>query len=158
MSNEFMTTAAPADKFKALFTSGMHNPIATVLAAITAISLFFPLIEIPFLGTASMISDGSGKLLFVMLSILTIGFYGGLNGFYVKLLAAISLLFMLFQLYELFSGLQQGSLLMGAFGGRGSDVSIFDTLSWGAYVNVLAAIGLSVITFTKKSSQNKDTF
>lgn len=160
MSNNLSAaSASPADKFKALFTSGLHNPVATVLAAFTAISLFFPLIEIPFFGTASMVSDGPGKLLLLMLVVLAVGFYGGLNSIYIKIFAAVTLAFMLFQLYELFSGLQQGSDLLGMFGGeRARNVSVFDLLSWGAYVNTIAAIALAVVTFTTKSQQNKDTF
>ena len=145
-------------KLGALFSFGMHNKFGVIATLAVLVSLFFTVIEIPFLGKGSLINGGSGKLIFILLVVVAILFYGGATKLYTRILVGITLGILFFQYYDLFSGLSQANDMFGAFGGRSrNSPNFFQLIQWGALVNIVACMSLFIAAFKKEYSQNENT-
>lgn len=141
----------------ALFGNGMHNRLGFLASLAVLLSLFFPIIQIPFVGSVAFISTGIGKLLFMMLAVLAIFFYGGATKLYTKILASAVLVLLFFQYYDLFSGLNQANNAFGAFAGTGvNSPNFFSIVTWGAYVNIAACVALFLAAYIKDYSSNEE--
>lgn len=143
-------------KISALFGNGMHNKLGLLAALAVLVSLFLPVIEIPFLGKGSLINDGTGKLLFVLLLVLAVFFYGGATKIYTRILGGVVLGILFFQYYDLFSGLNQANDVFGSFGGRSrNSPNFFNLVQWGAFVNIATCMVLFFATFIKGYTNNE---
>jgi hypothetical protein len=143
-------------KISGLFGNGMHNKLGLLAAVAVLVSLFFPVIEIPFLGKGSLINDGTGKFLFMLLIVLAIFFYGGATRLYTRILGGVVLGILFFQYYDLFSGLNQANDFVGLFGGRSRNApNFFNLVQWGAFVNIAACVVLFLATFIKGYTNNE---
>lgn len=132
-------------KVSALFTGGIHNIFGVVATIAVMASLFFPLINIPILGSVSMINDSDGKLLFIMLSVLAVFFYGGATRLYTQILSAAALGFLFIQYYGLYSDLNDVNNFFSAFNRKGqTPPNMFKLIQWGTFVNITAALILGL--------------
>lgn len=131
-------------------TQGVQNKFGFILSLITAFALFFPIIEMPFLGSAALIDGGIGKFLFVLLIISAFLFYSGMQHKFVKICVSAIAVIVLFQFYDLFSGLNSAGDMMNAFGGRRSrDVNLFGLLRFGTPILILLTLLLTYVGFKK---------
>ena len=147
-------------KISALFGNGLHNKAGLVAALVVLVTLFLPVIQIPFVGSGSLMELGPGKLLFILLTVLAIFFYGGATRLYTRILGGVILGILFFQYFDLFSGLNQmtstATGLVGLLGGdRGDAPNFFQLVKWGAFVNVVACVVLFYATYIKKYSHNE---
>jgi len=131
-------------------SQGVQNKFGFILSLITALALFFPIIEIPFLGTGALIDGGMGKLLFVLLIVSAFLFYSGMQHKFVKICVSAIAIIVLFQFYDLFSGLNSAGDMMNAFGGRrSSSANLFGLLRFGTPVLILLTLILTYAGFKK---------
>lgn len=146
-----------ASKVSALFSRGIHNKFGMAAAAALLISLFLPIIRIPFIGTVSMVESGVGKFLVVLLAILIAFFYGGATRLYTQIVTGMALVIMCFLYYDLFSGL---SYLNNMFGGIGqqslNSPHVLEMLEWGLAVNAVACVALFLAAYKKEYNINKE--
>lgn len=143
-------------KVSGLFGNGMHNKLGFLSAIAVLVSLFFPVIEVPFMGSGSLINDGTGKILFVLLFVLAIFFYGGATKIYSRILGGVVLGILFFQYYDLFSSLNQANQFVGSFGGRSRNTpNLFKLIQWGAFVNIAACVVLFIATYIKGYTNNQ---
>jgi hypothetical protein len=156
-------------KVAALFTNGIHNKFGMLATIAVLVSLFFPIIKVPFLGMASIFNFEAGKYLFTILIILSIFFYGGATKLYIKILTGIVLGILFFLYYDLFSGLNQANDLFSGMdqskhlftndysrSEKQNSPNFFSLVSWGAYVNVAACVALFMVSFVKKYINNEE--
>ncbi len=131
-------TSQMSHKIKSLFTSGFNNQFGAIMALLTLFALFLPVFEIPYIGKAKLINDGLGKLIFVMLALSAVFFYGGATRIYTKSLAIVTGLLVFYQLYGLVAALSDGASMMNQFSGRsGRGISIFDVIEYGVFFVVV---------------------
>jgi hypothetical protein len=143
-------------KITALFSYGMHNKFGLLATIAVLVSLFFPVIEIPFLGKGSLINDSTGKLLFIFLILLAIFFYGGATRLYTRILGGAIIGILFFQYYGLFTGLNQVNDFVGLFGEKNMNTpNVFSLIRWGAFVNIAASVVLFLATFIKEYTNNE---
>ena len=62
-----------SEKVNSVISNGIQNKFGFIVSLIIGISLFFPIIKIPFLGEISLLDTGLGKLIFVLILILSFG-------------------------------------------------------------------------------------
>jgi len=145
-------------KIGKLFSLGMHNKFGVIAAFALLVTLFLPVLEIPFLGTLSLMADGTGNLLFILLVVLMVLFYGGATRLYTKILAGITLGILFFQYYDLLSGLSHANDMFSSLGGSsGNSPNFFKLLRWGALVNLIACGTFFIAAFIRGYSENKET-
>ena len=143
-------------KISALLGNGMHNKFGIIAAVAVLVSLFFPVIEIPFLGKGSLINGGTGKMLFILLIVLTTFFYGGATRLYTRILGGVILGILFIQYYDLFTGLNQANDIFGSLGGRSRNApNFFNLVRWGAFVNIAACVPLFFATFINRYTNNE---
>ena len=131
-------------------SQGVQNKFGFILSLITAFALFLPIIEIPFLGTGALIDGGIGKLLFVLLIISAFLFYSGMQHKFVKICVSAIAIIVLFQFYDLFSGLNSAGDMMNAFGSRRSrDINLFGLLRFGTPILILLTLLLTYVGLKK---------
>lgn len=144
-------------KISALFSNGMHNKFGMAASAALLISLFLPIIKIPFIGTVSMVESGVGKFLVFLLAILIAFFYGGATRLYTQIVTGIALVIVCFLYYDLISGL---SYLNNMFGGIGeqrlNSPHVLEMLEWGLAVNAVACVTLFSAAYKKEYNINKE--
>jgi hypothetical protein len=152
-------------KLKELFEHGMHNKFGVISSAILFVSLFLPIAQIPFAGNVNLLYGDSGKLLFVILAILAVFFYGGATRHYTKICTVLALAIIFLQYYDIFSGLNQVNVMLSALNQINSiaseipsqyrsDSSSLEYIHWGAPVNILACIAIGYSAFIKEYSSN----
>lgn len=150
-------------KVASLFGHGIQNKIGTYLSIFVLLSLFFPTIA----GDSSGLFDyEKGTILFVLLAILAIFFYGGATRLIVMVLSSLVLTIFFFEYYEFYTVFSQDyesmkgmNSMLGMFGQKQNIGSLhtgfLKWLGWGSYVNILACAGLLIITFLKKYKVNE---
>ena len=125
-------------------SQGVQNKFGFILSLITAFALFFPIIEIPFLGTSALIDGGIGKLLFVLLIVSASLFYTGMQHKFVKICVSTIAIIVLFQFYDLSSAINSTENMINAFGDRrSSDMNLFRLLRFGTPVLILLTLILT---------------
>lgn len=145
-------------KISGLFSNGMHNKFGLLAAIAVLVSLFLPVIKVPFIGGGSLINDSTGKLLFILLILLAIFFYGGATRLYVRILGGIIIGIIFFQYFGLFSGLNQANEFFGSLGGRSMNTpNFFSLIRWGAFVNIASSVVLFLATFIIEYTDNEKT-
>jgi hypothetical protein len=137
-----------AGNLTAITSKGVQNKFGFILSVITILALFFPVIEIPFLGNGALIDGSMGKLLFILLVILAFLFYSGISHKFVKICVSIISIIVLFQFYDLISSLNSAGDMMSAFGSRSAN--LFGLLRFGTPVLIVLTF---ILTYTglKKS-------
>jgi len=138
-------------RLSALLTHGLHNRFGLIVSIMTLLSLFFPIIETALSGEYRIIDSGSGKLLFVLLILLAILFYGGSTRLYVKILTGVILGIIFVDHYDSLSKLNSINRTFG-FSHRNSPSSF----SWGLWINIVACITLLFASFIGGYTSNKD--
>jgi hypothetical protein len=120
-------------------SQGVQNKFGFIVSLITALALFFPIIEIPWIGSGALIDGGMGKLLFVLLIISAFLFYSGMQHKFVKICVSAIAIIVLFQFYDLFSSLSSAGNM---FGGR-RGFNFFQLLRFGTPILILLTLILA---------------
>lgn len=114
---------------------GVQNKFGFIISIIVAIALFLPVINIPFLGSVSLLNGGWGKLSFLGLLIIAGLFYYGSPKLFVKIGVGVISAIIFMQFYDLIVSLAQGSNMINSFNGRrSSNVNLFKLLEIGTYI------------------------
>jgi len=131
-----------------LKSNGSPNKLGIILSILTAISLFLPIIKVPFLGINVALLDGFiGKILFVLYLLLAYLFYLGVEEKIIQIGIVIIDIIVFFQFYQIFSSLNSTGNMMGMF--IGENINLFKFLSIWAYVIIVLNIVLTFIGFKK---------
>lgn len=150
-------------KTASLFGYGIQNKIGTYLSVFVLLSLFFPTIA----GDSSGLFDyEKGTILFVLLAIVSILFYGGATRLFVMVISLLVVTIISFEYYEFYTvfleeyeSMKGMNSMLGMFGQEqkiGSFPSVlFKRLGWGFYVNVFGCVGLLIVTFLIKYKVNE---
>jgi len=134
---------------------GVQNKFGFIIAILTALALFLPIIKIPFLGSMSLVDGFWGKVALILVIISSLLFYTGAKKILVKATIGIAVAIIFFQFYDLLSGLSQGSDMMNAFGGRrNKSINLFGLLQIGTYVIIPLTILLFISGFKSKYKEN----
>lgn len=140
---------------KKIVKAGAQNKAGFIISILMAIALFFPIITIPYIGSVSLVNDIWGKVLFLLLVILSTLFYSGAKRVFVKIAAGIVAVIVTLVFFDLFSGLSQGNDLINAFGrGRSSGAGLFEMLRFGVLFVIPLSIVLLVLGFKSKYKEN----
>jgi len=135
--------------------NGMQNKLGFILAIVTAFLLFLPIIEIPFLGTVSIMDDFWGKVSFILLLIMAALFFIGAKRQYVKILISITSIILFLLIYGVISDISQGSDMLNSFNGRKNSISVFSFLKIGVYLLVPILLLLINSGFKTNYKENK---
>ncbi|NOQ30848.1 MAG: hypothetical protein GQ570_06970 [Helicobacteraceae bacterium] len=150
LKNSQTVTNAQANVNSAL-NAGVQNKFGFILSLLTIVALFLPIIQIPYIGSASVMDDFWGKFSFVLLIISAILFYVGAPRLFVKISVGITLIILILMTYDLFSSLNSGSNALSMFSGRRSrEVNLFELLKFGFYTLLPLVIILALATFKFK--------
>jgi len=151
----YLKNSGAGEKLNVLLSSGIHNTFGFITTLIVLVTLFFPIIKIPLLGSYSLLTNPSGKLLCILLITLALFFYGGVTRLYIKILATTALTILFFKYYNIFSELLQANDLFSIVTDRrrGSG-SIFHVITWSCIINFIASTLLAYSAFYKKYSKN----
>lgn len=140
-----------SEKVNSVISNGIQNKFGFIVSLIIGISLFFPIIKIPFLGEISLLDTGLGKLIFVLILILSFLFYSGMKRKFVKICALLVFVFMLFVFYDLILDLYQTGNMMNSFSGKQKNsVNLFSLLSLGTYILIPSSFILLFAAFKSK--------
>lgn len=137
----------------ALFNSGLYNKFGFFAAISLLLTLFLPIVEVPFIGTSALIDYRMGKALLLMLVVLSILFYGGATRLYIIGLSGCALgmhLFLYYDLSSLLHEVNQAHRLIA--GGGGSRFVGFH--EW-FLVNVACCLMLFLAAFITKYTTNE---
>ena len=135
------------------FKDGVQNMFGFVVSLILAIALFFPVIEIPLLGSASLVDGGWGKISLFGTIVVAILFYTGAKHNLVKIAVGVTSFIILVQFYDLFSDLNSGEQFLNAFSGSRNNINLFQLISFGTYVIIPLAILLLFAGFKKNYNE-----
>ncbi|WP_052750325.1 hypothetical protein [Arsukibacterium sp. MJ3] len=139
-------------KISALFAHGLHNKLGFFASLVVLISLFFSVVEVPLYGSVSLIAGATGKLMFVLLIVLAIFFYGGATKLYTRVLAGVALALLFFQYYNMVSDLME----LFRYGRVGRNTpNLFALFQFGALINIIASVVLCVAAFFRKYRSNE---
>lgn len=130
------------------YKAGIQNKFGFFVSIILAFALFLPVIQIPFLGSASLIDGGWGKFSLLVVIAIAILFYSGMKHLFVKVATGIFAFIIFIQFYDLFSSLYDGGQMLNAFS-RKKDVNLFGLLEFGTFVIIPATLILLFASFKK---------
>jgi len=136
-----------AGNLTAITEKGVQNKFGFILSIITALALFFPVIEIPYLGNGALIDGGMGKILFTLLVCSAFLFYSGMSHKFVKICVSAIAIIVLFQFYDLIASLNSAGDMMSAFTGRRGD--LFGFLKFGTPVLIVLTLILTYVGLKK---------
>jgi len=141
-------------KISALFTHGLHNKLGFFATLAVLISLFFSVVEVPLFGSVSLIAGATGKLMFVLLVVLAVFFYGGATKLYTRVLAGVVLALLFFQYYTMISDL----IDLFRYGRVGRNTpNLFALFQFGALINIIASVVLFVAAFFRAYRSNEQS-
>lgn len=141
-------------KISALFAHGIHNKVGFFATLAVLISLFFSVVEIPIFGSVSLIAGVTGKLMFVLLVVLAVFFYGGATKLYTRVLAGAVLALLFFQYYTMISDL----IDLFRYGRVGRNTpNLFALFQFGALINIIASVVLFVAAFFRAYRSNEQS-
>jgi hypothetical protein len=138
-------------KVQNILNNGMKNKVGFILSIVVALSLFLPILSIPFLGSISLIDDIWGKFIFIGIIAIAILFYSGAKQQIVKIAVGIVSAIIFLQFYSLITDLINGGNLLSAFGGkRNNNINLFELLEIGIYVTIPSTLLLIFTGFSSK--------
>lgn len=154
IQNSELFTSAQGNVSRAV-KAGVQNKMGFTLSIFMTIALFFPIITIPFMGSFSLMSDTWGKVLFLLLIVLSALFYSGAKRIFVKVVVGIIAAIVTLMFFNLFSGLSDGNDLLNTFGGRRSGgTGLFGMLRFGVVFVIPLSIALFLVGFKSKYKEN----
>lgn len=145
---------------KALDTlkKGPKDRIGVGLSVVAAVCLFLPFIQVPFLGSVSLIQTGWGKLLFVIALVLAVLCYQGMDRKWVKVAACSFAAVVLINVWAIVADLSHADSLTNAFmGGSRNRRSFLELLTFGFYATLISTALLTASAFLRKRAPATQT-
>lgn len=140
-----------------------HNKFGVIAALVTLISLFLPVVNVSH-DSYLVINDGTGKLIFILLIVLTMLFYCAVTKLYTQILVSLILGILLFHYYNFFSWLSYQHdwwvAIMVAFNRKAPNFfqyahAVHAYFQWGAFIHIAACAAIFIAAFKKGDSKNK---
>ena|GEM_PF-921926 len=132
-------------RFTAAFSRGAHNVPAIWAVAAVFLSLFFPVMRIPFVASYTLLDGATGKFIFLFLLILGGLFYVGIRAAYTKVLAGITLGMLFLQYVNFFSMFRSADI---------GQLTSYGVIAWGVYANIAASLFLLWAAFIRRYEIN----
>lgn len=145
---------AASEKFKAIFTSGMHNKAAFLVTIGAIISMFFPIANAGF-ATIGLLNNGLGVLCLIGYIVLACFLYGGVDKVYARIIAVVVVVLMLLSLIGIYSDLNSLNDLSRAFTGKSSSAV---GIKLGFFLNAGFAVAVAIMVVKKPLKKNPLTF
>lgn len=145
---------AASEKFKAIFTSGMHNKIAFFVTVGAIISMFFPIANAGF-ATVGLLGGGMGVICFLGYCALACFLYGGVDKVYSRIVAVVIVAMMLLNLIGIYSDLDSINEISRTFTGKSSSAV---GMKLGFFLNAGFAIAVAIMVVKKPLTKNPRTF
>lgn len=144
------------DKLIGLFNGGLNNIRGVIVSIIAIVSLYLPVMDSNFGGSASIMDQSIGPAILGVLVVNMIAFYGGASRFIVRIAAFIYLGMILFFYYSYFAMLIDyfGVKHLFRYSSRTGPMGVFDYIAWGMLVNVLSGVSLFSAAFLRRYTKN----